>query len=105
MKNDKLHKNHVCTKEDEYAEPLWVDRDGIEYRCECEITDSHLQNIVNFLERNYESLLHDSFPMLNDDMSQYSAEREYYSSLEEFSDKLLFFQTLLQERVGPGSRR
>ncbi len=59
--------------EDDGISPIWVDKEQKEYYCECEISDTHLVNIINFIMRQPPP----PYPMLGGDMAQYAAEQEW----------------------------
>ena len=66
---------HICvTKKDlNGEEPIWVNKEGKEYWCGCEISDIHLLNIIAFLERKELP----AYPMFQGEMAQELAERDY----------------------------
>ena len=86
---------HICTKSDiKERDPLWVDREGREYWCDCQITDSHLVNIIRLLQRTSAP-----FPVgVQGEMAEYYMMQGYDIAMEDRSDSLALFEDVARKR-------
>ena len=79
------------------SEPIWIDKEKRKYNCECELSNSHIKNIINML-----SNIVLPFPMFNGDEAQYQAENEYVSDSERIGDMIHYWSKLLENRESQG---
>jgi len=42
---------HYCQLNWTTSMTVWIDREGAEYYCECQITDAHVEHILRYLQR------------------------------------------------------
>lgn len=67
---------------------VWTCKDGTRLRI-CDMTDSHLNNAIKFLERKASELrIEMPYPSFQGEMAQFYAEREYDAFQESSNDEI-----------------
>ncbi len=87
---------HICLLDnlDIIEDPIWVDAQGKEYWCDCQITDSHLLNIIAFMERR----VIPPYPVFQGEMAQYYAEQDWTATTENHDETLSALRQIAEQR-------
>jgi hypothetical protein len=73
---------------------IWTDKQGKKYT-EKDITDSHLVNIIKFLDAKSNDL---SYPCFNGEMAQYYAEQSFEAESGAITNAIWFFRRMAEKR-------